>query len=150
VTSPSEASPTSDNQLSWLRKEVTVKTLDEWVMDTLITGGTDPVALRLTALAIREYGQPARDLALERRREYRLKWDAVARRWQHTSSRRMTRGNHHDSWIARESYVRGCGRVELPANLSRHASQVWRTANPDGRGPSRVINLQRRARKVGV
>ena len=78
-------------------------------MSALCYGGTSPQELRSGATAIRLFGEPARKMLLERRAEQRARVAAYQQRWQHKVPRRPQRGNHHDSWAIRESYVRGGG-----------------------------------------
>jgi hypothetical protein len=46
-------------------------------------------------------------LIMDERAEWRRWLTDVQRTWQTRVSRRPMRGNHHDSWAIRESYVRG-------------------------------------------
>lgn len=95
----------------------TLKDLDAAVIDQITSGHTGPVANRMNALAIRAYGDKARAVILRKRAEYRASVERTARKWQHSVSRRPLRNNHHDSWSARERYVRGTG-AEYPVALS--------------------------------
>jgi hypothetical protein len=90
--------------------ELTLYVLREFMIGST-NSGTD---LRRTALCLRLARQmgiydqvlPA---VLEKRAQWRT-WRTLAQRsWQTKVSRRPARGNHHDSWSIRESYVRYSG-----------------------------------------
>jgi hypothetical protein len=95
--------------------------------------GAEPHNSVLVA-ALRYYPEEARREvirgALDGRR-YWLNWTtATAREWGRKCSRRPARNNHHDSWTAREKYVRGCDR--LPASDVARAARVWEEAYGPG------------------
>lgn len=79
---------------------------DFWALDTMTSGANNPGALRLNSIAIREWGAPAREVILRKREEIRARNARWSWGWGTRVSRRAQRGNHHDSWAIRESYVR--------------------------------------------
>jgi hypothetical protein len=81
--------------------------IDEFTIDQITSGGTDPVSNRKNAIAIRFYGERARIVILEKRAAIRANREATARKWQHSTSRRALRNRHYDSAAIREKYVRG-------------------------------------------
>ena len=80
--------------------------LDMSVLHELATGYMSPTYLHRQALLIRMFGEPAKKLILELRAQHRQSVENSSRKWQHSVSRRPQRGNHHDSWQARERYLR--------------------------------------------
>jgi hypothetical protein len=95
-----------------LRAPVTDMDLTLFTMRQHMIGATNTgVDLRRTAICLRvarQMGIYDEVLAevLAARAEWRA-WEAAAqRKWQTRVSRRPARGNHHDSWSIRESYVR--------------------------------------------
>ena len=106
----------------------TLADLDAAVIDQITSGHTGPVANRMNALAIRAYGDKARTVVLRKRAEYRANVELTAYKWQHSVSRRPLRNRHHDSWSARERYLRGAGDhypVALSCNPHAAALGQW-------------------------
>lgn len=77
-----------------------------YILEQHCSYGFTPADMHLNAVLIRAYGQPARDMILRKRAEWRAEAAQRQRRFQAADSRRPARGRHHDSWAIRERYVR--------------------------------------------
>jgi len=82
-------------------------TIDDYTLNAITSGGTDPVSNRKNVIAIRFYGDAARIVILEKRAASRASNEATARKWQHSTSRRALRNRNYDSVAIREKYIRG-------------------------------------------
>ena len=98
--------------------------VDDYAIDQITSGGTDPVSNRKNVIAIRFYGERARTVILEKRAAFRARGEANARRWQHSTSRRALRNRHYDSVAIREKYVRGSRSFDEYAWLSTNAAYI--------------------------
>jgi homogentisate 1,2-dioxygenase len=76
------------------------------VISSMARGDSTPQSLKINALLIRTYGQPAIDIILTKRAESRKWQESTQRKWQHSTSRRPQRNNHADTWATREGYMR--------------------------------------------
>lgn len=81
------------------------------------------------------FGDRAREVLMDKRRERLRKEVVQQRKWQTKVSRRPLRGYHSDSWAIREQYVSGhrAGAYAWAKRTHRMSRSVW-----DGSGRSEV------------
>jgi hypothetical protein len=85
------------------------------------SGSTDPMSLKVNALLIREYGETAKAIILELRKNYRQRTADNQLKWRISVSRRPQRGKHYDSWSTREQYCRSTNGSPIT-----YAQGAWR------------------------